>query len=88
MTPVVPRQSDSAGDPQQPHEDRRHMIRRRALTLLIIVLLIGVPAALTGLADLNEGWGTIFFFPGGLFELILPFVLFVKGFSIDPQRLR
>ncbi|MFZ4182921.1 sugar kinase [Streptomyces sp. R02] len=25
-------------------EDRRHMIRRRALTLLIIVLLIGIPA--------------------------------------------
>jgi hypothetical protein len=53
-----------------------------------VVLLIGVPAALTGVADLNEGWGTIFFVPGGLFELILPFVLFVKGFSIDPQRLR
>jgi hypothetical protein len=27
-----------------PAEDRRHMIRRRALTLIIIVLLIGVPA--------------------------------------------
>lgn len=53
-----------------------------------IVLLIGVLAALTDLADLSEGWGTIFFVPGGLFELILPFVLFVKGFTIDPQRLR
>ena len=53
-----------------------------------IVLLIGVLAALTSLADLSEGWGTIFFVPGGLFELILPFVLFVNGFSIDPQRLR
>jgi hypothetical protein len=28
----------------QPAEDRRHMIRRRALTLLTIVLLIGIPA--------------------------------------------
>ncbi|MFI6931157.1 sugar kinase [Streptomyces sp. NPDC050287] len=28
----------------RPPEDRRHMIRRRALTLSIIVLLIGVPA--------------------------------------------
>ncbi len=28
----------------RPPEDRRHMIRRRALTLLIIVLLIGIPA--------------------------------------------
>ena len=53
-----------------------------------IVLLIGVLAALTDLADLSEGWGTIFFVPGGLFELVLPFVLFVKGFTIDPQRLR
>ena len=48
-----------------------------------ILLLAGVMAAFTGLADLNEGWGTIFFVPGGLFELVLPFVLFVKGFSID-----
>jgi len=53
-----------------------------------VLLLIGVIAAFAGLADLNEGWGTIFFVPGGLFELILPFVLFVRGFAIDPQRLR
>jgi hypothetical protein len=26
--------------------------------------------------------------PGGLFELIIPLVLFVKGFSIDQRRLR
>ncbi|MFJ8535405.1 sugar kinase [Streptomyces sp. NPDC093591] len=44
MTVTVPRQPDSPDEPQQPAEDRRHMIRRRALTLLIIVLLIGVPA--------------------------------------------
>ncbi|MFE5921276.1 sugar kinase [Streptomyces sp. NPDC002285] len=43
MTMSVPRQADSP-DEQQPTEDRRHKIRRRALTLLIIVLLIGVPA--------------------------------------------
>ncbi|HET9380650.1 MAG TPA: sugar kinase [Streptomyces sp.] len=30
--------------PAPPAENRRHMIRRRALTLLIIVLLIGIPA--------------------------------------------
>ncbi|GJF24373.1 MULTISPECIES: sugar kinase [Streptomyces] len=38
---------DGAGAPEgpaRPAEDRRHMIRRRTLTLLIIVLLIGVPA--------------------------------------------
>ncbi len=44
MTMTVPRQADSPDEPQPPMEDRRHMIRRRALTLLIIVLLIGVPA--------------------------------------------
>ncbi len=44
MTVSVPRQADSPDEPRQPPEDRRHMIRRRALTLLIIVLLIGVPA--------------------------------------------
>ncbi|MGI5379242.1 sugar kinase [Streptomyces sp. CA-251387] len=44
MTVSVPRQADSPDEPQEPAEDRRHMIRRRALTLLIIVLLIGVPA--------------------------------------------
>lgn len=40
----LPHQSGPPDEPQRPAEDRRHMIRRRALTLLIIVLLIGVPA--------------------------------------------
>ncbi|WP_055495819.1 hypothetical protein [Streptomyces sp. TP-A0356] len=31
-------------EPSRPPEDRGHMIRRRALTLLIIVLLTGIPA--------------------------------------------
>ncbi|MFC5213230.1 sugar kinase [Streptomyces coerulescens] len=43
MTVSVPHQADSPDDQSEP-EGRRHMIRRRALTLLIIVLLIGVPA--------------------------------------------
>lgn len=37
-------QPPAVPDGPRPAEDRRHMIRRRALTLLIIVLLIGVPA--------------------------------------------
>ncbi|MEU5432909.1 hypothetical protein AB0G73_05970 [Streptomyces sp. NPDC020719] len=41
--PAVPRQSPSP-DESGPAEDRRHMIRRRWLTAVIIVLLIGVPA--------------------------------------------
>lgn len=45
MTASLPRQASTSPDePTRPTEDRRHKIRRRALTLLIIVLLIGVPA--------------------------------------------
>ncbi|MGW1023719.1 sugar kinase [Streptomyces sp. NPDC002577] len=46
MTPVVPRQSpppDESRVPARP-EAPRHVIRRRFLTALIIVLLIGIPA--------------------------------------------
>ncbi len=43
--PSVPRQSPPRDEPQrQPEEDRRHTIRRRWITAIIIVLLIGVPA--------------------------------------------
>ncbi|WP_329139574.1 sugar kinase [Streptomyces sp. NBC_00670] len=41
---AVPHQPVASEKPARPPEDRRHMIRRRALTLLTIVLLIGVPA--------------------------------------------
>ncbi|WP_086793358.1 sugar kinase [Streptomyces thermovulgaris] len=45
MTTSLPRQTASPGvPPPPPVEDRFHRIRRRALTLLIIVLLIGIPA--------------------------------------------
>ncbi|CAL9377219.1 hypothetical protein SUDANB6_00983 [Streptomyces sp. enrichment culture] len=50
MTDASPRRAGSpqdAGSPQTPGipaGDRRRVIRRRALTLLIIVLLIGIPA--------------------------------------------
>jgi hypothetical protein len=46
VTETLPHQSEPARgtEPGTPAEDRRHRIRRRALTLLIIVLLIGVPA--------------------------------------------
>ncbi|MER6633329.1 sugar kinase [Streptomyces sp. NPDC000987] len=44
MTASLPRQAEPTGGRPGHPEDRRHMIRRRALTLLIIVLLIGVPA--------------------------------------------
>ncbi|MCT9076570.1 hypothetical protein [Streptomyces fulvoviolaceus] len=45
MTASLPRQASTSPDePPRPTEDRRHKIRRRAITLLIIGLLIGVPA--------------------------------------------
>ncbi|MFF7852999.1 sugar kinase [Streptomyces sp. NPDC007904] len=43
MTGEFPQRTAFPGAPR-PAEDRRHMIRRRSLTLLIIVLLIGIPA--------------------------------------------
>ncbi|MFI9168404.1 sugar kinase [Streptomyces lincolnensis] len=44
MTASLPGHVGSSQEPDRPTEDRRHMIRRRAITLTIIVLLIGVPA--------------------------------------------
>ncbi|MFE9452412.1 sugar kinase [Streptomyces sp. NPDC006739] len=44
MTAALPRQAAPHGEPGRPPEDARHKARRRALTLLIIGLLIGVPA--------------------------------------------
>ncbi|GGJ54699.1 sugar kinase [Streptomyces brasiliensis] len=45
MTAALPRQALSPDEhPDRPVENPRHKARRRALTLLIIVLLIGVPA--------------------------------------------
>ncbi|CQR60881.1 hypothetical protein [Streptomyces leeuwenhoekii] len=44
MTGDLPHQSRSPEGPARPAGERRRVIRRRALTLLIIVLLIGIPA--------------------------------------------
>ncbi|MFD5628982.1 sugar kinase [Streptomyces sp. NPDC127072] len=44
MTASLPRQASPPDEPERPPEDPRHKFRRRALTLLIIGLLIGVPA--------------------------------------------
>ncbi|MFJ2900802.1 sugar kinase [Streptomyces sp. NPDC087212] len=44
MNPTLPRQAAPPDEPSRPPENRGHRIRRRAITLLIIVLLIGVPA--------------------------------------------
>jgi hypothetical protein len=44
VTASLPHQATPPDEPSGPPETRGHVIRRRALTLLIIVLLIGVPA--------------------------------------------
>ncbi|GGW63403.1 hypothetical protein GCM10010503_45590 [Streptomyces lucensis JCM 4490] len=44
MTASLPRQAAPPDEPRRPAENPRHRIERRAITLLIIGLLIGVPA--------------------------------------------
>jgi hypothetical protein len=45
------------------------------------VLLVGSVLAMFGATDLTQGAGLLAVVPGGLFELILPILLLVKGFS-------
>jgi Domain of unknown function (DUF4386) len=45
------------------------------------VLLVGCVLAMFGATDLTQGSGLLAVLPGGLFELILPILLIVKGFS-------
>lgn len=52
------------------------------------VLLLGTALAMFGLIDVDQGAGLLVVLPGGLFELILPIWLIVKGFNpsaIDPE---
>jgi hypothetical protein len=46
-----------------------------------VALLAGTALSLFGLMDIDHGAGLFFVLPGGLFELILPIWLFVKGFN-------
>ena len=45
------------------------------------VLLPGASLDMFGCVDINHGVGMIVFIPGGLFELLFPIWLFVKGFN-------
>jgi len=52
------------------------------------VLLLGTALDMFGLIDVDQGAGLLVVLPGGLFELILPIWLIVKGFNpsaIDPK---
>jgi hypothetical protein len=42
---------------------------------------VGCVLAMFGATDLTQGTGLLAVVPGGLFELILPILLLVKGFS-------
>jgi hypothetical protein len=57
----------------------------RGLSLLGIVgyaaLLLGVVCDLIGIADLTTSAGYAFLVPGGLFELVLPVRLILRGFD-------
>jgi hypothetical protein len=45
------------------------------------VLLAGTAVAMFGLIDVDQGAGLLVVLPGGLFELVLPIWLLVRGFS-------
>jgi hypothetical protein len=50
------------------------------------VLLAGVVSELLALSELDSGVGVVFYVPGGLFELVLPLLLLVKGFTRVASR--
>jgi hypothetical protein len=44
-------------------------------------LAVGMILGIFGIADTTQGFGLIAMAPGGIFELVLPFWLFAKGFN-------
>lgn len=68
---------------------RPRLIPRPIATLGIIgypLMLVGTVLAMFGMTDLTRGAGTILFIPVGLFELVLPIWLFVRGFGTGVGR--
>jgi hypothetical protein len=45
------------------------------------VFLVGSVSAMFNLIDITHGAGMLALVPGGLFELVLPILLFTKGFT-------
>lgn len=45
-----------------------------------IVILLAVPSDLLNFVPLDSGLGTLFYLPGGLFEIVLPILLITRGF--------
>jgi len=59
----------------------------RYLSVLGIVgyalLFLGVVLDMFNIFNINEGAGMLIYLPGGLFELVLPIWLFIKGFNLS-----
>jgi hypothetical protein len=53
-----------------------------------IVLAIGIPVTLMSTVQLDEGWGLIFVAAGAVFDLVVPMLLIIKGFSIRKEEPR
>jgi hypothetical protein len=51
----------------------------------IPVLLAGCILALSRIGDVSHGPGMLALVPGGLFELLMPLWLLVKGFRTQPR---
>jgi hypothetical protein len=49
------------------------------------VLLAGCILALSRIGDVSHGPGMLALVPGGLFELLMPLWLLVKGFRTQPR---
>jgi hypothetical protein len=62
----------------------------RPLAILGLVtypaLLAGCVLDVFGVVDVTQGVGLVALVPGGVFELVLPIWLFVKGFSFPAQN--
>jgi hypothetical protein len=68
----------------------RSQLVPRPLAILGLIgypaLLVGCVLAMFGVTDVTKGAGLLAVVPGGLFELILPILLLVKGFSQPATR--
>lgn len=67
---------------------RSRLVTRYFSVLGIIgytMLLLGALLKMLGYVDINAGAGMLLYLPGGLFELLLPLWLIVKGF--DPSAI-
>jgi Domain of unknown function (DUF4386) len=67
----------------------RSMLIPRWIAILGLIgypsLLVGCILDVFGVVDLTQGVGLVALVPGGIFELILPIWLFVRGFTFTER---